>query len=148
MILLCVLGCLQSVCKGSLILKSNLELALSWILKKRIIRVKACCGGCICLKIWDFLSFWDMFLNPSFKMTASFANEARITASIFINLPNQPGRIISAVIFWLHVSYWHVIKLYLKEDCFQYFSVRLFYYLCFVFHCVFRFYHGPPRFYD
>ena len=99
-------------------------------------------------KSWDLLSFWDMFLNPSFKMTTSFASEARITANIFINLPNQPDRIISVVVFWLHVSYWHVIKLYLKEDCFQYFSVRLFYYLCFVFHCVFRFYHGPPRFHD
>ena len=39
------LGFLQLICKASLIFKSNLELALSVILKERIIRVKACCVG-------------------------------------------------------------------------------------------------------
>ena len=40
------LGFVQLICKVSLIFKSNLELALSIILKeKRIIRVKACYGG-------------------------------------------------------------------------------------------------------
>ena len=41
------LSILQLICKASVILKSNLELALSIILKptKRIIRVKACYGG-------------------------------------------------------------------------------------------------------
>ena len=37
------LGFLQLICKTSPIFKSNLELALSIILKERIIRVKACC---------------------------------------------------------------------------------------------------------
>ena len=42
----CKLGFLQLICKASLIFKSNLELALSIILKQwGIIRVKACCGG-------------------------------------------------------------------------------------------------------
>ena len=37
---------LQLICKASLIFKPNLELALSIILEvKRIICVKACCGG-------------------------------------------------------------------------------------------------------
>ena len=40
------LGFLQLICKASLILKSNLELALSiYFETKRIIWVKACCGG-------------------------------------------------------------------------------------------------------
>ena len=37
-------GFLQLICKASLIFKSNLELALSIILKQRIIWVKACDG--------------------------------------------------------------------------------------------------------
>ena len=39
-----MLDFLQLVDKTSLIFKSNLELALSIILKERIIRTKACCG--------------------------------------------------------------------------------------------------------
>ena len=39
------LGFLKLICKASLIFKSNLELVLSIILKKRIIRVKTCYGG-------------------------------------------------------------------------------------------------------
>ena len=36
---------------------------------------------CRCLKIRDLLSFLDMLLNPSFKMTKRFTNIARTTAS-------------------------------------------------------------------
>ena len=143
-----MLGFLQLIYKASLIFKSNLELASSIILKERIIRVKACCGGVYLLKNMRLVIFFDMFLNPSFKMTTSFVNIARTTVSIFINLPNLRNKIICVYTFWLHASYWNVIKLYLKEDCFQYFSIRLFYHLCFVFHCVFTFYHCPPRFHD
>ena len=39
------LGFLQLICKASLIFKSNLELALSIILKQRELWFKACCGG-------------------------------------------------------------------------------------------------------
>ena len=39
------LGFVQLICKASFIFKSDLELALSIILKERITRVKACCGG-------------------------------------------------------------------------------------------------------
>ena len=52
------LGFLRLICKDSLILKSNLELALSIILKERELyestHVEMECRG---LKIWDFLSF-------------------------------------------------------------------------------------------
>ena len=52
------LGFLQIICKASLIFKSNLELALSIILKERELyestHVEMECRG---LKIWDFLSF-------------------------------------------------------------------------------------------
>ena len=43
----CKLGFVQLICKASLIFKSNLELALSIILKETEFykRVKACCGG-------------------------------------------------------------------------------------------------------
>ena len=39
------LGFFQLICSASLFFKSNLELALTIILKQRIIWVKACCGG-------------------------------------------------------------------------------------------------------
>ena len=70
------LGFLQLMCKASLIFKSNLELALSIILKQRkLYESKHAVVECKCLKIWDLL------LNPRFKMMTSFANIARTTAS-------------------------------------------------------------------
>ena len=44
-------------------------------------RVKACCGGVQMFKKMSFVILFDVFLNPSFKMAASFANVARTTAS-------------------------------------------------------------------
>ena len=38
-------GFFQLICKASLIFKWNLGLALSIILKERIIRAKSCCSG-------------------------------------------------------------------------------------------------------
>ena len=64
------------MCKASLIFKSNLELALSIILKEReLFESKHTVVEC------RFVTLFDMFLNPSFKMTTSFANVARTTAS-------------------------------------------------------------------
>ena len=63
------LGFLQLICKASLIFKSNLELALSIILKQKM------------FKNMRLVILFDMFLNPSFKMTTGFANVARTTAS-------------------------------------------------------------------
>ena len=52
------LGLLQSICQASLIVKSNLELALSIILKQReLYESKQVAVEGRCLKIWDFLSF-------------------------------------------------------------------------------------------
>ena len=46
------------LCKASLIFKSNLELALSIILKEReLYEPKHVLLECRCLKIWDLLSF-------------------------------------------------------------------------------------------
>ena len=57
------LGFLQLICKASLIFKSNLELALSIILKQReLYESKHVAVECRCSKIWDFLSF---FIWPS-----------------------------------------------------------------------------------
>ena len=53
------LGFLQLICKASLIFKSNLELALSIILKQReLYESKYVAVECTCLKIWDLLSFF------------------------------------------------------------------------------------------
>ena len=74
------LGFLQLICKASLIFKSNLELSLSIILKQReLCESKHVAVEFRCLMIWDLLSF--LIFNPSFKMTTSFANTARTTAS-------------------------------------------------------------------
>ena len=52
------LGFFQLICKASLIFKSNLELALSIILKEReLYESKHVAVECRCLKIWDLLSF-------------------------------------------------------------------------------------------
>ena len=76
------LGFTQLMCKASLIFKSNLELALSIILKEReLYESKHAVVECKCLKIWDLLSFLDMFLNPSFEITTSLANVARTAPS-------------------------------------------------------------------
>ena len=75
------LGFSQLICEASLIFKSNLELALSIILKQRqLFELKHASVECWCLKIWDLLSFF-VLLNLSFQITTSFANIARTTAS-------------------------------------------------------------------
>ena len=52
------LGFIQKICKDSIISKSNLELALSIILKQRELNEsKHVAVECRCLKIWDLLSF-------------------------------------------------------------------------------------------
>ena len=52
------LGFLQLICNASLIFKSNLELALSIILKQReLYKSKHVLVECRCLKIWDLLSY-------------------------------------------------------------------------------------------
>ena len=69
------LAFVQLIFKASLIFKSDLELALSIILKeKELYELKRVVMKCRCLKIRDFL-------NPSFKITTGFANVARTTAS-------------------------------------------------------------------
>ena len=51
------LGFLRVICKASLIFKSNLELALSIILKQReLYKSKHVVVECRCLKTWDLLS--------------------------------------------------------------------------------------------
>ena len=53
------LGFLQLICKASLISKSNLELALSIVLKQReLYESKHVAVECRCLKIWGLLSFF------------------------------------------------------------------------------------------
>ena len=55
------LGFLQLICKVSLIFKSNLELALSIILKQReLYESKHVTVECRCLKIWDL---WSVLIS-------------------------------------------------------------------------------------
>ena len=50
---------LQLICKAPLIFKSNLELALSIVVKERELHEsKLVVMKCTCLNIWDLLSFW------------------------------------------------------------------------------------------
>ena len=61
--------------------------------KKQQQQVEACCGGVQMLKNMRLVILSDMLVNPSFKMTTSFAKIARTTARIFLNLPNLPDKI-------------------------------------------------------
>ena len=68
------------MCKDSLILKSNLELALSITLKNRELQESNhVVVECHYLKIRGFLSLWIKILV--FKIMTSFANVVRTTAS-------------------------------------------------------------------
>ena len=52
------LSSLRLICKASLVFKSNLDLALSIILKQReLYESKHVAVECRCLKMWDLLSF-------------------------------------------------------------------------------------------
>ena len=65
------LGFLQSICQASLIFNSNLELALSTILKEKYYMM---------FKNMRLVIPFDMLLNLSFKITISLVNIARTTA--------------------------------------------------------------------
>ena len=54
---------------------------MNYFKRKRIIGVKACCGGVYMLKNMRLVIVFDMFLNPSFKMLTGFTNITRTTAS-------------------------------------------------------------------
>ena len=53
---------------------------MNYFKRKRIIGVKACCCGMQVFKKIRLVIFFYYFLNPSFKMTASFASATRTTA--------------------------------------------------------------------
>ena len=54
---------------------------MNYLKTKRIIRIKASCGGLQVFKVLRLLILFNMLLNPSFKMMTSFANIAGTTAS-------------------------------------------------------------------
>ena len=68
------LGFLKLICKTSLIFQSNLELALSIILKQtELYELKHVAVECRCLKIWDLLSFfiWSSILVLKWRHVSS-----------------------------------------------------------------------------
>ena len=71
---------------------------VNYFKRKRIIQVKPCCDGVLCLKTWYLLSF-GMFLNTSFKMTTSFINVARTTASTIKFIYQERFKIIRNWVF-------------------------------------------------
>ena len=76
------LGFPQLICKASLIFKSHLELALLIILKRReLYESKHVAVECRCIKNMRLVILFDLLLNSSFKMTTSFSNITRTTAS-------------------------------------------------------------------
>ena len=72
------LGFLQLLFKASLIFKSNLELALSVILKERELYESE---HVVVFKNMRLVFLFYMFLNLSFRMTTRLANIARTTDS-------------------------------------------------------------------
>ena len=59
---------LQLICKASLIFKSNLDLALSIVVKERELHEsKLVVMKCTCLNKWDLLSFLISFILLSFS---------------------------------------------------------------------------------
>ena len=85
------LGFLQLIYKGSLIFKSNLELALSIILKQRkLYESQHVSEECRCLKIWD--SFFSMY---SFHVSI-------IEISHFKHIINRPIQDFSETLRVLH----------------------------------------------
>ena len=94
------------------------------------------------LKYMRLANLFDIFLNPGFKMTTSFANITRTTASIFIIFQIYQKK--NLCVYFLITC--QLLKRYKTLFGRRLFSISLFYHLCFVFHYVFTFYHGPPRF--
>ena len=78
-------------------------------------------------------------------MTAVFANIAKTIASIFINLPNLPDKII-CVYFLITIPVIETLLNFIWKKIV--FNKPILPHLCFVFHCTFTFHHGPPRFHD
>ena len=54
---------------------------INYFKEKIIIWVKACCDGVYMFKKMSLLILFHMFLKPSFKMTTTFPNKARTSAS-------------------------------------------------------------------
>ena len=54
---------------------------VNYFKRNRIIPVKTCGGAVQMFKNMRLVILFYMFLNPSFKMTTSFANVAKTTAS-------------------------------------------------------------------
>ena len=79
------LGFIQKICKDSIISKSNLELALSIILKQRELNEsKHVAVECRCLKIWDLLSFLIcsslvIFISLMTKISSLVMSSSHIT---------------------------------------------------------------------
>ena len=71
----------QLICKVSLTFKSNLELALSIILKQREYVSQSMLRWSVDVKNTILVIVYDMLVNPNFKMKTSFTNIFRTTGS-------------------------------------------------------------------
>ena len=69
------------ICKASLTFKSNLELALSIILKQREYVSQSMLRWSVDVKNTILVIVFDMLVNPNFKMKTSFTNIFRTTGS-------------------------------------------------------------------
>ena len=70
------------ICKASLTFKSNLELALSIILKQREYVSQSMLQWSVDVKNMRIVIVFDMLINPSFKVKTGFANIAWTTSGI------------------------------------------------------------------
>ena len=87
----------QLICKGCFFFKSNLELALSFALRQiKLHELNYVVGECKCLKTWDLLSFFDMFLNLKLWNISK-----RITSLILLNTYTTPQHALTHIILFV-----------------------------------------------
>ena len=94
------LGFLQLTCKVSLIFRSNLELALSIILKQReLYESKHVSEECRCLKNMRLVIFFDMLLKPSL-----WKHCIKLHKNLLCNLKK--------IIVWLKRVVWGILRIW------------------------------------
>ena len=106
------LGFFELICEDSSFFKSNIELALSIILKQRELdKSKHTEVERMMFKNVRLAILFDMFLNPSFKITTSFANVAWTTASTIKFIYYERFQIIMYFVF--------IMKIILNFECIE-----------------------------
>ena len=78
-------------------------------------QVKACCGGVSMFTNMTLFILFKMFLNPSFKMTTSFANVAATIASTRFNTEKDFVTIFIAIYYYYSFIHMMILNQTEKE---------------------------------